>query len=105
MEETRRKELRKILSDTTGIPENRVYFNPPSKDKLIYPCIIYERDIGNSKFADNKPYAFRIRYAITLINKDHTADIIEKIAELPMCTYDRPYKADGLFHDVFTMWY
>lgn len=105
MEEQRRKELLRILSDTSGIPLNRVYFQPPSNTKMDYPCLVVHRDTSNDKKADNKSYIFHIRYSVTIINKDPSADIIEKLKELEMCTYDRWFASANLNHDVLTIWY
>lgn len=82
-----------------------VYFNPPETVKMNYPCIVYNRSNGNTTFADNNPYTFRVNYQITVIDRDPDSEIIDKVAMLPTCRYDRHYKADKLNHDVFDIYF
>lgn len=72
---------------------------------MEYPCIVYERDHADTKFAGNRPYSFRQRYQVTLIAKDPDSDILDKIRALPLCLYDRGYAANNLNHDIFALYY
>lgn len=36
-----------------------VYFQPPESVKLLYPCIVYKRSAGDTRFADNKNIPIR----------------------------------------------
>ena len=99
----RRRKLQQILMNILG--SNNVYFQPPPTIKLKYPCIIYQRTSGDTNFADNSPYNFHIRYKITLICREPEQKILEKIASLPMCKYDRFYTSDNLNHDVFNIYF
>lgn len=99
----RRKQFHEVL---TGIMTNgNVYHQPPENFKLKYPCIVYERDKDDALYADNRPYNRRIRYNLTLIDKDSVSQYLELIMELPLCAYDRHFTSDGLNHDVFTIYY
>lgn len=99
----RRLELHEIL---LGIMTNgNVYHQPPENFKLKYPCIIYERSKDYTIHADNRPYNRRLRYTLTLIDKDAFSKFLEPIMDLPMCAYDRHFTNDGLNHDVFTLYY
>lgn len=103
-ERKRRYELHHILEKILG--SCNVYFQPPSKEKLKYPCIIYTRNSGDSEFADNRVYAFKRRYQLTVISKDPDEEISDKLAwGLPMCISDRSYKLDNLHHDVFDVYF
>lgn len=83
-----------------------VYFQPPESVKIKYPCIIYERDSADIKFANDKPYKNVFRYTVTVIEKDPDGLFIEKLlGHFHMCRYDRHYTADNLNHDVFTLYY
>lgn len=82
-----------------------VYFQPPENVKLRYPCIIYSRDSGKTKFANNKPYTHQLRYAVTVIDKNPDSEIREKVAMLPMCAFERHYTSDNLNHDVYNLYY
>lgn len=99
--EIRRLKLHDMLMEICP----NVYFNPPETVKLNYPCIIYNRSNGNTAFADNNPYTFRVNYQITVIDRDPDSEMINKIAALPTCRYDRHYKADKLNHDVFDIYF
>lgn len=99
----RRLNLQEILVNILG--SNNVYFQPPETIKISYPCIIYERNNIDQRYADNRAYINRVRYSITLITKTPESDLVEKILELPLCSYDRYYAADSLSHDVFTLYY
>lgn len=68
---------------------------------LKYPCIVYKRDSGDSKFADDAPYSFKVRYQIIYIDPNPDSEMIYKLAMLPGCVYERHYPADNLNHDVF----
>lgn len=97
----RRLELHQLLKTFT---EN-VYFQPPTNIQLKYPCIIYERDFADTKFADDKPYSYITRYRITVIDQDPDSDIPGKVASLPRSLFNRFYTAEGLNHDVFNVYF
>ena len=99
----RRTELDELLRRTSGL--TNVYFQPPASIRMQYPCIVYERSAANTKFADNGPYRYKKRYKVTVIDRDPDSEIPNKIAMLPMCVFDRHYKADDLNHDVFNIYY
>ena len=99
-EEKRRLELSASFKEILG--SENVYFEPPESVKLEYPCILYERSSGFTDFASNKPYIFRYRYTVTVIDRDPDSDIPGKIATLPMCTFDRGFVVNNLYHKVFT---
>lgn len=99
----RRRNLQELLVNILG--SNNVYFQPPPTIQIKYPCIIYERTSGDSQFADNNPYTFTIRYKITYIDRNPENSILERLAALPMCKYDRFYTAAGLNHDVFNIYF
>lgn len=99
----RRLELQEILTNILG--SSNVYFQPPSTVKMKYPCIVYQRDNIEQKFADNRTYVSQVRYSLTLISYSPENNLVSKILELPCCSYDRFYTADSLNHDVFTLYY
>lgn len=84
---------------------DHVYFQPPSNIRMKYPCIVYERSTGDTQFADNYPYIFKIRYQITVIDKNPDSPIPAKVAQLPMCTMDRHFVSDNLHHDVLNCYF
>lgn len=72
---------------------------------MRYPAIVYERDAIDTDFAGNKPYMSTKRYQVTVIDRNPDSDVIDKIAALPLCTFDRHFVVDGLHHDVFTLYF
>lgn len=96
-----RLKLDAILSDIIG--PDHLYFQPPETVKIKYPCIIYERNKARTEFANNRPYTYRKAYTIKVIDRNPDSPYPDKIAMLPMCLFDRHYKADNLNHDVFTI--
>jgi hypothetical protein len=72
---------------------------------MEYPCIVYQRDAGDTKFADDAPYSYTQRYQVTLIDRNPDSDIRDKIARLPLCVYDRGFPANSLNHDVFNLYF
>lgn len=99
----RRLELQKILTDILGT--NHVYFQPPESVKLVYPCIVYQYETGDTQFADDLPYVFRRRYQVTVIDPDPDSEIPDKIAQLPRCLNDRNFTTDNLNHYSFNLYY
>jgi hypothetical protein len=84
---------------------DNVYFQPPPSVQMKYPCIVYNRDRVNTKFADDKPYSHVKRYSVTVIDSNPDSEIPDKIAKLPMCSFDRFFTADNLNHDVFQLFF
>ena len=72
---------------------------------MVYPCIIYQRDDAFTSHADNVPYSYIQRYQVTYIDRNPDSLIPGKIGRLPLCAYDRFFRADNLNHDVFTLYY
>lgn len=99
----RRLELQSLLELTLG--SRNVYFQSPSNVKMKYPCIVYSRSNITDQYANNAAYKRKTAYTITLITTDPDSDLVSKIKDLPLCRHDRSYVADGLNHDVFTLFY
>ncbi len=96
-----RLDLHNVLESFTP----NVYFQPPAKAELHYPCIIYERNYAVTEFADNSPYRFTQRYMVTVIDRDPDSDIPHKVASMPMSMFDRFYAVDDLNHDVYVVFF
>lgn len=100
----RRLELHDEFLHELGI--DNVYFQPPEKLKLNYPCMVYQLNTGDTQFANNKPYLFRKQYMAIYITPDPDSDMPRKIAlHFPMSRMDRFYTADNLNHYVFMIYY
>jgi|SRR5580765_2353981 len=84
---------------------DNVYFQPPINVQLQYPCIIYRRDLVDTKFADDKPYTLKKRYMVTIVDSDPDSDIPDKVASMSMSIFNRFYTADNLNHDVYSVFF
>lgn len=101
--EDRRLALHEIFCGILGSRE--VYFQAPDSKEMDYPAIVYELNGMPSLYANDGVYLTGRRYSVTLIDKDPDSPLVEKIANLPTCHFDRPYKADNLNHWVFILHY
>lgn len=98
-----RLELQALLESLLG--SDRVYYQPPASVKMEYPAIVYSKSGIKSAFANNARYSKMSRYTIIVIGKKPDNPVIDKLLELPYCSYDRPYKSDNLNHDVLTLYF
>lgn len=72
---------------------------------MQYPCIVYQRDNADTKFAGNNAYRYTKRYQVTIIDRDPDSVIPGKVAGLPMCLFNRYFTADNLHHDVYNLYF
>lgn len=98
-----RLELQTLLEGVLG--SRNVYFQPPTNDRIQYPCIVYQRDNAKTEFAANAPYTHTKRYSVTVIDEDPDSEIPDKVAALPLCIRNRFFVADKLNHDVFNLYF
>ena len=101
---SRRVELGNILKSILG--NSNTYFQPSENIKLVYPCAVYDFDGVNQRSANDSVYKFDRRYSVTFISKDPDNEYYESmISALKYVRFDRRFKADNLYHDVFTVYY
>jgi hypothetical protein len=104
MDPSRRLSLQALLETLLG--SDHVYFQPPPGEQILYPCIIYKRDNASTDFANNFGYRFQQRYQVTYISSGSPdTGMVEKLARLPLCLYNRFYVAQNLNHDVFNLYF
>lgn len=85
---------------------SRVYFQAPEKNKMEYPCIKYSLSGIDTKRANDTIYLGTNKYEITVIDHNPDSKIPTTIlARFPMCSFDRQYVAEGLYHTVLTLYY
>lgn len=100
----KRLELDQILRDLLG--SGNVYFQPPENVRMSYPCIVYNRQNADSKFANNKTYISCMRYQVSYIDANPDSDFhIKMIETFPMCVYANHFVADNLNHEIFDLYY
>ena len=88
----------------TILGSRNVYFQPPPSVQLKYPAIVYSLKRIDSTFANSGVYRKAPSYEVVLIDNDPESRYVDKIMELPYCSYDRHYASDRLHHDVFTVY-
>jgi hypothetical protein len=99
-----RQQLHDLLKSIIG-SGGKVYFQPGTNTTMAYPCIVYQRDMADTKFADNSPYRHTKRYSVTYIDQNPDSEVYDKIANLPMCLFERHFTAEDLNHDVFNLYF
>lgn len=99
----RRLELQSKLEELLGSKE--VYYNRPEDRLMKYPAIVYSKGLPNVKHASNEVYQLTNRYDITVIHNRPDHPVVDKLLRLPLCSQDRTYKADNLYHDTFTLYF
>lgn len=84
---------------------NNVYYQPPDSVIMKYPAIVYSRDQIKRTDGDNLAYLLNTSYTVTVIDKNPDSSLVQKLAELPKCRFERHFVADNLNHDVFVIYY
>lgn len=97
------RELRALLVEILG--SENVYYQPPSKEKLHYPAIIFERSDMGKINADNKLYLQNNRYTVTYIDPLQTDRVPYALLAIRGSSHDRHFTSDNLHHDVFTIYF
>lgn len=82
-----------------------VYYQSPENNKMEYPAIKYSKSNISSRHANNAKYSNFTRYEIIVIDRRPDNDVIQKILELPLSSFDRHYKSDNLNHDIITLYF
>ena len=99
----RRLELQTLLEELLG--NRHVYYQPPENLKMEYPCIRYKKNDISGEHGDNIKYIKHVSYEIIVIDKKPDNDVIGKILELPLTSYERHYVSDNLNHDVIIIFF
>lgn len=102
---SRRADLSAKLNEIMAEEGGHVYFQPPEDAKMQYPCLVYELEEMDIKFADNGPYSLYDRYQVTLIRHEPDSLVMRKLLGLPHSSFSRHYATSGLNHDVFVIYH
>lgn len=98
-----RVDLQSKLEEILG--SRNVYYKAPENIKMNYPAIIYSLNNIEDRNANNSSYIRNRSYSVTVISKQSDPEVINKLLELPYCSFDRPYVSDNLNHYVFTLYW
>lgn len=98
-----RLELQNKLEELLG--SRQVYYQPPESVKMEYPAIVYSKNNIRITKANNSIYLKMNRYDLIVISKRPDNPVIDKLLDLPYCSYNRQYKSDNLYHDSLTLYF
>lgn len=98
-----RLKLHKVLCDI--LKSKNVYYQPPESTKLKYPCIIYSLDSISSEYANNNKYTKNKKYKITYIDSNPDNTTYEDILDLELCSLNRIFVNDNLYHYSFNLYF
>lgn len=98
-----RHELQAKLEELLG--SRNVYYQPPESSKMEYPAIRFSKKDISTRHANNAIYSKNNCYEVIVISKSPDHPVIDKLLELPYCSFDRHYPANNLNHDVLTLYY
>lgn len=88
------------------IGNGNVYFQPPDKLLMKYPCIRYKKSRPSVLHADDMRYFNTTHYELTVISTDPDYDLPDRIADaFPLCSIDRFYTSDNLSHCAIELYY
>ena len=101
----RNDEIRDYFSSIEGL--KKVYLQPPSTEKLVYPCLIITQDVPSAFYSDDIPYLVCASYELLLIDTDMESSIPVEIIKKSTGNYyikpGRYYTADNLCHWSYTL--
>lgn len=98
-----RIELQSLLERLLG--SRNVYYQAPETVKMEYDAIRYSKQRIESKYANDAKYSKLNCYEIIVIARKPDHPVIDKLLDLPYCSYDRYYVSDNLNHDVLTLYF
>ena len=82
-------------------PELTLYFNPPSKIELKYPCIVYTVDNYETNEANNEVYTVATIYQVTVMSRIPGIDS-KPIFGIVGVNHVNTFTNQDIFHEVFT---
>lgn len=98
-----RLDLHQLFVELLG--SSNVYYQAPANTTMQYPAIRYSRTKPNINRANDGIYMYKKAYEVTVIDRNPDSEIVDRIMQLPLCSYDRHYVTNNLNHDTFTIYY
>lgn len=99
-----RLQLHNQLSEI--LETSNLYYQQPENFRLKYPCVIYNQEPGNIKRAGNTLYGYIKKYSVTFISNIENDNVIPKmLVSFELCTVERTFVSDNLYHYIFTLYY
>jgi hypothetical protein len=83
-----------------------VYFQPPSNEQMIYPCIVYSKTGRSRQFGNNGIYLSKQEYQLMVIDKSPDSMVPDDLEEhFQYCRINQYYVVDNLNHTTLTLFY
>ena len=98
-----RLSLQALLEELLG--SRNVYYQPPASRNLSYPAIVYNKAGIDSRKASDSVYTKSRSYELVVIDPKPDNPVIDKLLELPYCSFSRHYTSDNLNHDALKLYY
>lgn len=98
-----RLELQSKLEELLG--NRNVYYNPPTNLRMEYDCIRYSLSNIQTNNANDTKYVKTKRYNLIVISRESDPEVVDRLLELPYCSFDTHYKSDNLNHYSLTLYW
>ena len=96
-------ELHSLLSGLAGV--TKAYRQPPTQG-MQTPYIVYEPSTPYEiEYADNIKYRYLKGYSVIVVDRNPDSPIPDLVEGLPYSRFDRYYRADGLHHFAYRMFF
>lgn len=83
-------------------PTYKLYFTPPSKTILEYPCIVYKHINLDPTYANNGVYGIGTTFEVVMLRDDVPyVEITKTMLDIPGSRYIRGYMSESIKHDVY----
>lgn len=84
-------------------PTLKLYFRPPSKLLLEYPCVVYDVIEMPTTRANNGLYSVGTTFSVTLMSKIPGIKGIHDMLQVPHARHTRSFVSSDIVHDIFTI--
>ena len=82
-------------------PDLKLYFRPPSKVILEYPCAVYNIRAYRANHANNTTYSKGTTFRVTLISRLPGYSNSKDVLDLPKSAFVTSFEKDDLVHEIF----
>ena len=82
-----------------------VYYQKPDNIEMQYPCIIYERWVGESIQANNKKYVIHDRYIVNFFSRKEDSIELTMDALFNYCSLDAIHAQKNMYQETYTVYY
>lgn len=86
-----------------ALPNFKLYFRPPSKIILEYPCAVYDLRKSGGLYADSQLYSDGFMFQIVVMTNIPGFTGHADILALTGASHETSYMSDDIVHDVFTI--